>query len=109
MCHLDCVRYDFCYMPDPCTRGQYDPQDLRSTRRHRLNLALSNLFQDKLRFALSVIGIALAVMLILFLLGLRQGVFRSAVIYLDNTPGSVAVMPGGVNSSHGHGRFLPPE
>ena len=75
-----------------------------------MNLALSNLFQDKLRFALSVIGIALAVMLILFLLGLRAGVFRSAVIYLDNVPGSVAVMPQGVKStSAGSGQFLSPE
>ncbi len=75
-----------------------------------MNLALSNLFQDKLRFALSVIGIALAVMLILFLLGLRAGVFRGAVMYLDNTPGSVVVMPQGVKStSAGSGQFLSPE
>ncbi len=75
-----------------------------------MNLALSNLFQDKLRFALSVVGIALAVMLILFLLGLRAGVFRSAGLYLDNTPGSVAVMPSGVKStSAGSGQFLPAE
>lgn len=75
-----------------------------------MNLALSNLFQDKLRFVLSVIGIALAVMLILFLLGLRAGVFRSAVIYLDNAPGSIAVMPQGVKStSAGSGQFLAPE
>ena len=72
-----------------------------------MNLALRNLLQDKLRFALSVIGIALAVMLILFLLGLRAGVFRAAVIYLDNAPGSVAVMPEGVKStSAGSGQFL---
>lgn len=75
-----------------------------------MNLALSNLFQDKLRFTLSVIGIALAVMLILFLLGLRAGVFKSAIIYLDNVPGSVAVMPQGVKStSAGSGQFLSPE
>jgi putative ABC transport system permease protein len=75
-----------------------------------MNLALSNLFQDKLRFLLSVIGIALAVMLILFLLGLRQGVLRNAVMYLDNAPGSVAVMPQGVKSTGaGAGQFLAPE
>jgi len=73
-----------------------------------MKLALQNLLQDKLRFALSVTGIALAVMLILFLLGLRAGVFRSAAIYLDNAPGSVAVMPEGVKStSAGSGQFLP--
>jgi putative ABC transport system permease protein len=74
-----------------------------------MQLALNNLLQDKLRFALSIIGIALAVMLILFLLGLRQGVFKSSTIYLDKTPGTIAVLPAGVNSSHGHGQFLPPE
>lgn len=73
-------------------------------------LALHNLLQDKLRFALSVTGVALAVMLVLFLLGLREGVFRSAVIYLDHAPGSVAVMPRGVKStSAGSGQFLSPE
>ena len=75
-----------------------------------MKLALQNLLQDKLRFALSVTGIALAVMLILFLLGLREGVFKGAAIYLDNAPGSVAVMPEGVKStSAGSGQFLPPE
>lgn len=71
-------------------------------------LALQNLAQDKLRLALSVVGVALPVMLILFMLGLRAGVFRSAVIYLDNTPGSVAVMPAGVKStSAGSAQSLP--
>jgi hypothetical protein len=41
-----------------------------------VNLAIHNLLQDKLRFALSVTGVALAVMLILFLLGLREGMFH---------------------------------
>lgn len=75
-----------------------------------MNLAIRNLLQDKLRFALSVTGVALAVMLILFLLGLREGMFRSAVAYLDHAPGSVAVMPEGVKStSAGSGQFLSPE
>jgi putative ABC transport system permease protein len=72
-----------------------------------VNLAIHNLLQDKLRFVLSVTGVALAVMLILFLLGLREGMFRSAVLYLDHAPGSVAVMPAGVKStSAGSGQFL---
>jgi len=75
-----------------------------------VNLAIHNLLQDKLRFVLSVTGVALAVMLILFLLGLRQGMFRSAVIYLDHAPGSVAVMPVGVKSTNaGSGQFLSPQ
>jgi len=75
-----------------------------------VNLAIHNLLQDKLRFLLSVTGVALAVMLILFLLGLRAGMFRNAVIYLDHAPGSIAVMPAGVKStSAGAGQFLSPE
>lgn len=75
-----------------------------------MNLAIHNLLQDKLRFALSVTGVALAVMLILFLLGLREGMFRTAVVYLDHAPGSVAVMPAGVKStSAGSGQFLSPD
>ncbi len=72
-------------------------------------LAVRNLLQDRLRFALSVVGIAFAVMLILFVLGLRQGVVKSSGIYLDNAPGSIAVMPAGVESSHGHGQYISPE
>lgn len=75
-----------------------------------MNLAIHNLLQDKLRFALSVVGVALAVMLILFLLGLREGLFQSAVVYLDNTPGTVVVMPEGVKSTGaGSGQFLSAE
>ncbi len=75
-----------------------------------MNLAIQNLLQDKVRFALSVVAIALAVMLILFLLGMREGVLRTSVIYLDHAPGSVAVLPQGVKStSAGSGQFLSPE
>jgi putative ABC transport system permease protein len=73
-------------------------------------LALSNLLQDKLRLAMSIAGIALAVMLILFLIGLREGVFRGSAAYLANAPGSIVVMPEGVRSTaSGSSRLLPPE
>ncbi len=74
------------------------------------HLALRNLLQDRVRFILSVVAVALALMLILFLLGLRAGARRSAVVYLDNAPGSVAVMPpGGKTTSAGSAQFLTPE
>lgn len=74
------------------------------------HLALRNLLQDRLRFVLSVVAVALALMLILFLLGLRSGVRRGAVIYLDNAPGSIAVLPpGGETTSAGSAQFLSPE
>ena len=72
-------------------------------------LALQNLLQDKLRLVLSVVGIALAVMLILFLLGLRAGIFNSAKAYLANTPGSIVVLPQEIKSTlaAGSGEYLP--
>ena len=72
-------------------------------------LAVQNLLQDKLRLVLSVVGIALAVMLILFLLGLRAGIFDSAKAYLANTPGSVVVLPQEIKSTlaAGSGEYLP--
>jgi len=73
-------------------------------------LAIGNLLQDRLRFALSVVGVGLSLMLILFLLGLRAGALRSAVIYLDNAPGSVEVLPpGGKSTAGGSAQFLGPE
>jgi putative ABC transport system permease protein len=64
-----------------------------------LRLALRNLLQDRLRFGLTVVGVAVSIMLMLFLVGLRTGVLRSSVVYLDNTPGSVVVLPPGAKST----------
>ena len=73
-------------------------------------LALRNLLQDKVRLFLSMVGVALAVTLILLLLGLRAGALRSAVVYLDNSPGSIVIMPPGARSTGaGLGQFLSPE
>lgn len=75
-----------------------------------VRLAFRNLLQDRLRFALSVVGVGLSLMLILFLIGLRAGALRSAVVYLDNAPGSVGVFPPGTKStSAGSAQFLAPE
>lgn len=73
-----------------------------------MRLALQNLLQDKLRFALSVVGIALSVMLILVLLGLREGFLEGSKAYLAHAPGSVVVMPQGVESTlaAGTGQYL---
>ncbi|MDQ2788139.1 MAG: ABC transporter permease [Chloroflexota bacterium] len=55
-------------------------------------LARSNLLHDKVRLALSVIGVALAMMLILLLFGLRSGVYAQISGYVNHTPGSVVVL-----------------
>ena len=71
-------------------------------------IARRNLLQDKTRLALSVLGIALAVMLILVLGGFLDGVYRQAASYLNNTPGSVAVVQDGVSNFYATTSILPP-
>lgn len=54
-----------------------------------MSLAWRNLFQDKTRLALSIGGVALAVMLILILKGFLTGMNRQITSYLDHSPGSI--------------------
>jgi putative ABC transport system permease protein len=61
----------------------------------KMYLARRNLLQDKLRFALSVAGVALAVMLILLLNGVLSGIYQQIAAYYQNTPGSIVVIQKG--------------
>lgn len=54
-------------------------------------LARRNLLKDKTRMALSVGGVALAVMLILVLNGFLDGLYAQITSYLDRSPGSIVV------------------
>lgn len=56
-----------------------------------MSLARRNLFQDKTRLALSVGGVALAVMLILILKGFLAGMNKQITAYLEYSPGSIVV------------------
>jgi len=56
-----------------------------------MSLARRNLLQNKTRLALSVGGVALAVMLILVLNGFLTGMYRQITSYLDRSPGSIVV------------------
>ncbi len=71
-------------------------------------LARRNLFRDRTRFLLSVLGVAVSVGLILLLAGYRSGVYRQASAYLDNTPGSVVVAEKGIRDFLGTSSVLPP-
>lgn len=73
-----------------------------------MSLGWRNLFQDKVRFALSVAGVALAVMLVLILNGMLGGVYRQISLYLSETPGSVVVAQDGVENFLGVNSLLPP-
>ena len=73
-----------------------------------MQLARRNLFQDKTRLALSVGGVALAVMLILVLNGFLTGMNRQITSYLDRSPGSLIVAQKGVGNLLGATSLLPP-
>ena len=70
-------------------------------------LARRNLFRDRTRFLLSVLGVAVSVGLILLLAGYRAGVYRQASAYLDNAPGSVVVAEKGIRDFLGTSSVLP--
>lgn len=61
-------------------------------------LAFRNLFQQKFRLALSVGGVALAMMLILVLNGFLAGVYIQVTAYLDHTPADLMVAQDGVTN-----------
>jgi len=73
-----------------------------------MHLARRNLLQDKTRVALSVSGVALAVMLILVLNGLLAGMNRQITSYLDRSPGTLIVAQKGVSNLLGATSLLPP-
>lgn len=70
-------------------------------------LARRNLFRDRTRFALSVLGVAVSIGLILLLAGYRAGVYAQSSAYLDNTPGSVVVAERGIRDFLGTSSALP--
>jgi putative ABC transport system permease protein len=81
--------------------------DLNYQGRLEVSLARRNLFQDKVRPALSVAGVALAVMLILLLSGFLSGMNRQISAYLDYTPGSLVIAQEEVRNLLGATSLLP--
>ncbi|HEU5098975.1 MAG TPA: ABC transporter permease [Roseiflexaceae bacterium] len=71
-------------------------------------LARRNLLQDPTRLALSITGVALAVMLILLLQGFLGGMYRQIAAYLEHTPGTVVVAQEDVTNLLGATSLLPP-
>lgn len=71
-------------------------------------LARRNLLQDRTRLALSIIGVALAVMLILLLNGFLGGMYRQIAAYLEHTPGTVVVAQEDITNLLGATSLLPP-
>jgi putative ABC transport system permease protein len=61
-------------------------------------LAFRNLFQQKFRLALSVGGVALAMMLIVLLNGFLAGIYVQITAYLDHTPADLVIAQDGVTN-----------
>lgn len=72
-----------------------------------MSLAWRNLLKDKTRLAMSVSGVALAVMLILLLGGFLAGMNQQITSYLDYSPGSIVVAQDGVGNLLGATSLLP--
>ena len=63
-----------------------------------MKIAWRNLLKDKTRLALSIGGVALAVMLILLLNGFLNGMYAQVSAYLNHAPGSLVVAQDGVSN-----------
>ncbi|GIK53499.1 MAG: putative ABC transporter, permease protein [Planctomycetota bacterium] len=61
-------------------------------------LAFRNLWQQKIRLALSVAGVALALMLIILLNGFLSGIYAQVTAYLDNSPADLVIAQEGVTN-----------
>jgi putative ABC transport system permease protein len=72
-----------------------------------MRLAWRNLIQERTRLALSVLGVALAIVLILLLQGFLSGMFRQIAAYLVHSPGTVVVAQDGVVNLLGATSLLP--
>lgn len=72
-----------------------------------VDLARRNLFQDKLRFAISAGGVALAITLILVLNGMFVGMNRQISAYLDNTPVELVVSQAKIKTFLGANSRIP--
>lgn len=61
-------------------------------------LAFQNLWQQKIRLALSIGGVALSIMLIILLNGFLSGIYAQVTAYLDNTPADLVIAQDGVTN-----------
>ncbi len=72
-----------------------------------MSIAWRNLFRDKTRLALSIGGVALAVMLVLILNGFLAGLTMQIGAYLAHQPGTLVVAQDGVENLLGVASQLP--
>ncbi|MBZ0296730.1 MAG: FtsX-like permease family protein [Anaerolineae bacterium] len=74
-----------------------------------LKLAWRNLVHERLQIAVSIGGVALAIVLMLLMDGIFAGSEEHAVIYIRRQPVSLWLMQSGVENMHMSSSILPPE
>lgn len=74
----------------------------------RISLARKNLFQDRRRAALTVLGIGAAFVLVLVLDGIFAGAMNQVTAYIRNSPADVFVAQRDVKTMHMSASALPP-
>lgn len=72
-----------------------------------VSVARKNLFQGRIRFVMSVGGVAMAILLILVLDGVFAGAIKQVTAYMDNSPFSIMVSQKGVKNLHMTTSFFP--
>lgn len=70
-------------------------------------LAWRNLVVDRVRFVLSMAGVAVSVMLMLLLRGYLDGVYQQASAYFENAPGEIVVAQAGTRNTLSSASVLP--
>lgn len=75
----------------------------------RVSLARKNLFQDRRRALLSVLGVGAALLLVLVLDGVFAGAMHSVTAYMRTSPAAVFVAQKDVRTMHMSQSALPPE
>ncbi|MCB0034109.1 MAG: ABC transporter permease, partial [Anaerolineales bacterium] len=61
-------------------------------------LAFQNLWQQKFRLTLSILGVGLSIMLIILLNGFLAGIYAQVTAYLDHSPAQLVIAQDGVTN-----------
>lgn len=72
-----------------------------------MNVAIRNLLAERIRFALSVLGVGVAVLLVLMMSGIFVGTTRQVTTYIDHSRNAVWVMQPGVSQMFKSVSWLP--
>ncbi len=72
-----------------------------------IKYAIKSLIQDKNKLLLSILGVAVAILLILIMEGIFAGTEEQLTVYINKTPAQIYVMQDGVENMHMAMSFFP--